>query len=730
VTTPESSDRVQTSVVGGPPPERSPTEDALRRHEELLGTVIDGAPIVIFGLDREGRFTLSEGKALSLLGLAPGQVVGMSAFELYAEVPEMSESLRRTLAGETVHFRSAVGPVWFEATYVPTRDATGSVDGVIGVAFDITEQVRAEQALRLTRDQLDATLHALPDLLFEVDAQGRLFGYHAKREELLQVPPEQFLGRTFHDVLPAEAADACVAAIEEAARNGHALGRAYRLAMPDGDRWFEPSVARKASLPGEGARFVLLARDVTDRVRAQEALRRSQSQLSEAQRIAQLGSWELDLRTNALSWSDEIFRIFEIDPRRFGASYDAFLAAIHPDDRELVNEAFRRSVARREPYQIVHRLLMADGRIKHVEERGETFHGPDGSPSRSVGTVQDITKERQAELSLQASEAQLEATLQAIPDLLFEVDRSGRYIAVRAQRSDLLAAPTAQLLGRSIRDVLPAEGAAEAERAIAEASAQGVSFGRTYRLALPDGEHWFELSIARRPDPGGRDDTYVVVSRDITERKKAENAMKRSLAEKSLLLREVHHRVKNNLQIVSSLLHLQGNKTTDPASRALFDESRERVRAIAMAHEFLSQSEDLSRIDFGAYVRTVTRRLVAAHAPSAAPLVVSVDADEGLLDIQIAIPCGLIANELLTNVLKYAFPGGRSGELRVAFGRSGASHWTLSVADDGIGLPEAVDPGAARTLGLKLVHTLATQIDATLRVDRSRGTRFELRFPG
>jgi len=155
----------------------------------------------------------------------------------------------------------------------------------------------------------------------------------------------------------------------------------------------------------DGQKYIWsIVEDITDRKRVSEALRKSEERLSEAQRIAQIGSWELDLGTNVLTWSDEIFRIFEIDPKAFGASYEGFLAAVHPEDRDRVNQAYTNSLNSRRPYEITHRLLMADGGVKYVHEHCETAYDADGKPLRSVGTVQDVTMRVLNEESLRQSE--------------------------------------------------------------------------------------------------------------------------------------------------------------------------------------------------------------------------------------------------------------------------------------------------------------------------------------
>lgn len=182
----------------------------------------------------------------------------------------------------------------------------------------------------------------------------------------------------------------------------------YTLEYPQrdghGERWFSMSVT---PLDGPGNGAVVAHLDISARKRADAALARSQASLAQAQRIANIGNWDLDLVNDELTWSDQIYRMFEIDPYDFDASYEAFLQTVHPEDRELVDKAYTASVKNRQPYHLVHRLLMSDGRVKYVQQRAETIYALDGTPLRSIGTVQDITEQQRAKERLHRAEAEL-----------------------------------------------------------------------------------------------------------------------------------------------------------------------------------------------------------------------------------------------------------------------------------------------------------------------------------
>jgi PAS domain S-box-containing protein len=221
----------------------------------------------------------------------------------------------------------------------------------------------------------------------------------------------------------------------------------------------------------------------------------------------------------------------------------------------------------------------------------------------------------------------------------------------------------------------------------------------------------------------------ITTHEDITARKQAEEQIKASLKEKEVLLKEIHHRVKNNLQVIASLLNLQSHHIKDKDSREMFQESQNRVRSMALIHENLYTSEDLAHIDIASYIQDLTASLFSAYTVNNA-IKVNTDITDIFLTITTAIPCGLIINELVTNALKHAFPKEQDGTITISMTPSTNDHLILTVSDTGIGFPERIDFRNTTTLGMQLVISLVEQLDGTITMDRRKGTTFTITFRG
>ncbi|MDD1659852.1 MAG: sensor histidine kinase, partial [Methanomicrobiales archaeon] len=196
------------------------------------------------------------------------------------------------------------------------------------------------------------------------------------------------------------------------------------------------------------------------------------------------------------------------------------------------------------------------------------------------------------------------------------------------------------------------------------------------------------------------------------------------------LLQEIHHRVKNNMQVISAFLSLQARKIKDPAVQQMFTDSEHRIRTMALIHENLYQSKSFGRIRMQEYLGRLTDFLLRSYADMAARVTLTLEATDVCMDIDTAIPCGLIVNELVSNALKYAFPEGRKGTIRISLSKTAEGGYDMVFSDDGIGLPESVDFGSTDTLGLSLVHGLVTtQLGGSIEIQREGGTSYRIGIP-
>jgi PAS domain S-box-containing protein len=340
----------------------------------------------------------------------------------------------------------------------------------------------------------------------------------------------------------------------------------------------------------------------------------------------------------------------------------------------------------------------------------------------------------EAERALREAEARYRLLVEQIPAVTYIAapDEGGSTLYISPQIETMLGySAETWLAHRDIwyRTIHPAD----MEQLAAEhqhANATGEPCNLVYRLVARDGHTVWVNDQARLiidQESGAR--FWQGVMFDITERKQAEEQIYASLREKEVLLKEIHHRVKNNLQVISSLLSLQSRQVTDTTTLELLRESQNRVRSMALIHEKLYQSGDLARVDFTEYVRNLTTHLFRSYKASPAAISLSIETAPDLrLSLDTAIPCGLIVNELVSNALKHAFPDGRAGEINIAFDRAGAEQYHLRVSDNGVGFPDGFDFRQSNSLGLQLVHTLIDQLDGTLEMQRNGGTTFAATF--
>lgn len=304
---------------------------------------------------------------------------------------------------------------------------------------------------------------------------------------------------------------------------------------------------------------------------------------------------------------------------------------------------------------------------------------------------------------------------------------SGRFSDVNKSASERFGLNSKEVSPMSIHDLVDREEIEKFSKLFNQLADKSQDRNTFYSVFLDSDGHKIPVEISAST-VNFSDELYIVmVVRDITERKEAENKIKKSLEEKKVLLREIHHRVKNNMQIISSLLNLQATYTDDEKVVDILMESQNRVKSMAMIHEKLYKSTELARIDFKDYIYQLTIYLRQSYVYMNSSIKIETEVDDIHLNIDTAVPCGLIINELVTNSIKHGFPNGMPGLIRVKLSESNGEY-TLSVKDNGVGFPETIDFRNTDTLGLQLITNLVLQLDGTVDVIIDRGTEFKINF--
>ncbi len=383
----------------------------------------------------------------------------------------------------------------------------------------------------------------------------------------------------------------------------------------------------------------------------------------------------------------------------------------------------------RKTYQEEEKHLHKNGEMTFFETTKSPILDENGAIVGLVGVSRDITERKKTEEALEESEERYRDLVEKAGIAILIDDREGNFKYVNKRYADLFGYSEEELECQSIHTVVHPDDVDMVLR-YHNRRIQGKKAPSRYEFkgVKKDGSPIYLEVDAKAIKKGKK----IVGTRsyiwDISARKMAEEKLKASLQEKEVLLREIHHRVKNNLQIISSLLNLQSRHIKDESSFDLFQESRHRVRSMALVHEKLYRSEDLAKIDFCEYIQSLASHLFMSYGVNSASIELDVDAKDVYLDINTSIPCGLIINELVSNSLKHAFEGRKKGKIRIVLQPEKKGIFKLSVSDDGVGLPQSLDVPKTDSLGLQLVTMLVEQLHGTLTIERNHGTSFEIVF--
>ena len=409
---------------------------------------------------------------------------------------------------------------------------------------EITERKQAGEKLRIASLYTRSLIEASIDPLVTINAGGKITDVNKATEEATGLSRNELIGTDFSSYFTKP--EKAYAGYRQVFEQGFVRDYPLTLRHKSGraiDVLYNATVYRDDTGKVQGV--FAAARDVTERKKAEEYLQNSEHRLKEAQRIAHIGDWNLDLAGNVLTWSDEIYRLFELDPEEFHPSYEAFLEAIHPDDRERVNNTYTDSVSSKTPYGIEHRLLMKDGRVKYVNERCETYYSEDGKPLRSFGTVHDITDFKRAEEALRKSEEQFRAIFENAAIGIARISTAGQFLEINEGFCRVIGYTREEVLSQKFtfqRITFPED--LEPDLALVNKLLDGASddymMEKRY-IRKDESIAWVNLAVHLLRDNERNPLYFISAVQDITERKLAEQELREK--EERLALATIHNGV-------------------------------------------------------------------------------------------------------------------------------------------------------------------------------------------
>ena len=740
-------------------------EKALRESEAKYRQIVETAQEGIWVVDENDRTVFVNQKISEMLGYSIEEIQDQSPqifmapeFRLKAE-DRLEEHMRGVNHVIDYRFiRRDGSDLWCILSSSPLFDEQGKYTGSLAMIMDITKRKKVEEALKESEKRFQSVLENSLDSAYRFDLQNDCFDYMSSviekitgffSKEIEAMTSNDLLARIHPDDRPR-----VIAGLTQSLNDGYGVHE-YRFKCKDGEYcWLADHFSIIKDKTGISRFRAGIVHDVTERKKAEEAvkkandnletlvkertaelqkayqsLKESEKGLAEAQRMAHIGNWDWNVETGEGYWSDELYRIFGRSPQKSSPSYDELLNYIHPEDRDFVDKSIKRGLNKGPKDGIDYRIVLDNGEERIVNSRVEVIFNEKNIPLRVKGIVQDITEQKKAQEKIQNLVNAVESSNDAIVTLSFE----GIVTSWNKGAEQIYGYAAEEILGKNVSIIEPENHKGDIKN-FCEKIKHGEQIQHYEAIRLKKDGTLVTISAALSPvfSTAGELVAVLAISRDITERIETEKNLAKI---DKLRIKEIHHRIKNNLQVITSLLDLQAEKFKDKEVLEAFKESQSRVISMALIHEELYKGEGTDTLNFSAYLQKLAETLFHTYSLRSKNIGLVMELEKSAcFNMDIAVPLGIIVNELISNSLKHAFNENEKGEIRIQLyreARSGNTHastFNLKISDNGKGIPENIRLESFESLGLKLVNILIDQLDGRIELNRANGTEFRIIF--
>ena len=724
-----------TRFLGAALAEKQKTEE-LQVEQQKLREILDGMRDGYYEVDLKGNFVFVNDSLSRAWGRKRQEMIGHNYRE-FLEPESIDRVFRvfnevfrtgRPKGGIEVQVRDVKGAVHhLEFSVSLKKSSSGLPVGFYGIIHDVTERVKIEEELAYAYARLSGLLEAFPDAVYFKDTSGKYLILNQALEKLTGRKKQEIIGKTDAEIFPEDLARQCAVSDEQVIKTREPAVFYESMTLENGRVcYFESHKAPVFDAEGKLIGIAGISREVTDKKIAEEKLKQSERDFRSLFENSTLGLYRTTPDGRILLANPTIIKML---------GYTSFeeLAS-----RNLEENGFELSYPRQmfiekiEQEGEVRGLEAAwkrkDGSTLWVRESARAVKDENGRVLYYEGTVEDITEKKLAEIALAQQKELFQTIIDSAEDIVFVLNRDYELVLFNQAAARTFGLTPEEVRSRSFRELYPGENWEEARQRF-----DRVFGGEVVRadVELKYNDRKIILNVTEVPLKNEKGEIYALcgIARDLTTRVELEKALELSLKEKEVLLREIHHRVKNNMQVISSMLNVQAHFVNKPEFTAIIKDCQNRIRSMALVHEHLYKFGQLSRINFGEYLNRLLVHLYNVHRVDQRQVEIELDCQPVEIEVSLAIPLGLISNELISNCFKHAFPGGKKGKVRVALQPLGPDGLRLEISDTGVGIPEEVNLEQSATFGLQLVGLLKDQVGAELKIERSSGTRFIITIP-
>jgi PAS domain S-box-containing protein len=711
--------------------------DKLISTEQKLREIVEHSTNLFYKHDVHHQLEYISPQSYDFVGLTPEEAMKKWT-DLVTDHPINEEGFKKTVkaiktgkaqGSYELQFRHVDGgTVWARVHEAPVVE-NGETVAIVGSLTDITEQKKYEEKL----EELSLVAAKTTDVIIMTDADEQITWVNKAYENLTGYTMEESLGKVPGDFL--QGPETNEETVERIAKALDAKKTVHEIILnyaKDGEKYWLDMKIDPIIEGGKCTGFIAIERDVTEQI---EQKRRLQESVERYDIVTQATSdtiWDEDLENKRIAYNSNIYDVFGYKVEEVENSGDWWLSKVHPDDRERVDKKFKMAeISDKDLVQVEYRFQCADGSYKYIDDRAYIINDESGKPVRIIGAMQDITKQKEENLWLKLLESAIANSTEAIAIIEERTSKSAKrnIIYLNDAFESMTGFSKDDALGASLLEFI---GPNTDRKAIVK-GIQSLDKGEKCELEISyndkeNRERWVHISFAPVKDDDGDFTHWICIGRDVTERRNRVGQLRESLQEKETLLMEIHHRVKNNLALVSSMMQLQAMDEQDESLQKKLYDSVSRIRTMVTIHEMLYESGSFSKINFSVNIKKLVSMIIET-IQNQADINVVFDCDEVELNVNQAIPSSLIVNETITNCIKHAFRGRKSGSIKIELRQLG-SEVKIEILDDGIGLPTDFENKGTPSLGLQLIDVLSQQMDANYEYQslKENGTRFSIQF--